>query len=178
MSVAGTEYDAEDRDSSLRALNAYRRAETIWQELGIKREQAQALYSVAMLEYWAAYDWSRSAAMAAQASAIYRELGFEQLYANALMLQGTALIEAANELGPRDAQATLAAALELFDVAKSTHERLKNEFALAHLSNNVGLTYFYMGDWDRARTLWAILHNSFRRSATGARNLMRARTRQ
>jgi CHAT domain-containing protein len=154
MSVAGTEYDAEDRDSSLRALNAYRRAETIWQELGIKREQAQALYSVAMLEYWAAYDWSRSAAMAAQASAIYRELGFEQLYANALMLQGTALIEAANELGPRDAQATLAAALELFGVAKSTHERLKNEFALAHLSNNVGLTYFYMGDWDRARTLW------------------------
>jgi CHAT domain-containing protein len=154
MSDAAALYDAEDRASSLQALDAYHQAAAIWRELEMSSEYAQALYSVAMLEYWAGYNWSRSASAADEASDIYRNLGLEHLYVNAILLQGAALIEEANELAPADAKTAFATALELFNVVETTHQRLGNGFELAHLYNNIGLTYFYMGEWERARTSW------------------------
>ncbi|MDH3545498.1 MAG: CHAT domain-containing protein [Gammaproteobacteria bacterium] len=162
MSMAAAIYDPEDRASSLKAKDLYSDAQKMWKHLGKAREHAQALYSTAMLEYWAAYQWSRSARLAQEASVIYKDLGLELLYANAIHLQGAALIEGANEPETVDAQTTFETALELLNFAQNMHQQLGNGFELAHLSNNIGLTYFYMGDWDRARTSWVEAANQFR----------------
>lgn len=154
MSEGAARYDPEDRDSSLQALAAYRDAASIFRALGRKREHAQSLYSVAMLEYWAAYDWARSADVAAETAEIYAELALETLSANAKSLQAAALIEQANELDEAEAKRVFASALRLFSDAQAVHERLGNAFELAHLANNVGLTRFYMGDWPQARLAW------------------------
>jgi hypothetical protein len=87
MSRGAELYDTGNPEASLEAVETYRRSAVLWQELGSARGQAQALYSVAMLEYWVNYDWKRSARLAGEAAALYADLGLESLHANTTALR-------------------------------------------------------------------------------------------
>jgi CHAT domain-containing protein/tetratricopeptide (TPR) repeat protein len=136
------------------ALAAYQRAADLWQSLGNGRMRAQALYSVAMLEYWVMYDWSRAGQLAGEIGSSYDALGEPALQANAAFLEGLAVIEQANELEGDEAQVRFRAALAQLDRARALYESMDNVYGVAHVANNVGLTYFYMGDFQTARAYW------------------------
>jgi CHAT domain-containing protein/tetratricopeptide (TPR) repeat protein len=142
------------------ALAAYADAAEHWLRLGSTREHAQTLYSVATLHYDRS-DWTRSAELAAAAADLYAELGEDALRANARHLQAAALIETAVNIehAPSVAIAPEAAAmfdeaLRLFDEARAVQQRLGNGYDVGTIVNNIGLTHFYMGDLEQARSHW------------------------
>ena len=136
------------------ALVAYQRAVDLWQSLGNGPMRAQALYSVAMLEYWDMYDWSRAGQLAGEVVSAYDALSEPALQANAAFLQGLALIEQANELEGDEAQVRFRDALAQLERARALYERTDNVYGVAHVANNVGLTHFNMGDLQTARAYW------------------------
>jgi len=142
-----------------RAVGSYERAAALWRELGRTREEADALFAVATLEYWQRSAWARSAELAARVAATYGELGEAALRANALHLQGAAVVEQALE-SKQAAEGTaitaqseklFAAALGLLEQARAIHESLGNVHDLALVVNNFGYTYYNKGELERAR---------------------------
>jgi tetratricopeptide (TPR) repeat protein len=161
MTEAGVAYHRANREGWQEAVSSYEAARTIWRDLGRTREEAQALFSIASIEYWQLYNWSGSAELAAQVAAIYAGIDEPALAANALQLQAAALIEHANEVEQSpaagvspEAQSFFDQALALFGAALATHERLGNVYDVAQITNNIGLTYYYLGEYDRARNYW------------------------
>lgn len=154
MSDAASLYATGARANALQALKHYESAATLWRSLGRRPEEAQALYSIAMLEYWVVYNWARSENLSREAAAIYAELGDRHHHAETIYLQGVAKIEAANELERSAAQGEFEKALRLLQSAEDMHQKLGNAFELARMRNDIGLTYFYKGDWERARSEW------------------------
>jgi CHAT domain-containing protein/tetratricopeptide (TPR) repeat protein len=151
---AAASFEGEDR-SAERAIAAYQSAARVWNELGRIQEHAQALYSVAMLDYFELYDWASSAEQAVAAATLYRRLDNSRLAANANALHASALIEQASELEPAEAQQAFNEALSVLDEVRGIHERLGNEYDAAYATNLTGLTYYYMGDLVRARAFWS-----------------------
>ncbi len=142
-----------------RAVASYEGAATLWHELGRTREEADALFAVATLEYWQRFAWTRSAQIAARVAATYGELGEAALRANALHLQGAAVVEQALEskqaadgaaITP-ESQALFADALRLLEQARTIHEALGDVHDLAGVVNNFGYTYYNKGELERAR---------------------------
>ena len=147
-------YDADNRDAQLEALDFYRSASARLRQADDASALAQSLYSEAMLEYWAAYDWARSSELAEQAAIKYENLGRPRLAANARMLAGAAMIESANEMEQSKAMPAFERALGALQTVAEFHRANGHYFDHALTTNNIGLTYFYIGNWDSARATW------------------------
>jgi CHAT domain-containing protein len=143
------------------AAAAYAAAAERWQALGRAEAQTRALFAQAMLEYWQLYNWQRSAELAAAVASMYETLGEAALRANALHLQGAALVESALETtqsaGAADtptADALFQEAFRLFEQARNIHEPLGNLYDLGLIINNFGYTHYNRGAFDEARAYW------------------------
>jgi CHAT domain-containing protein len=135
------------------AAAEYERAAELWRELGRRRDEAQALFAGAMVEFWQLYAWQRSADLAERAAALYRALDEPSLAAIAVELQGSAIVEQALEAGekePAEAETLFARALELFEEARRVQERLGNDFALGSTINFLGYVAYNRGEHDSA----------------------------
>ncbi|HZF30916.1 MAG TPA: CHAT domain-containing tetratricopeptide repeat protein [Gammaproteobacteria bacterium] len=159
MSAGGAANFAGGEQGWERAVASYERAAALWHELGRTREEADALFAVAAVEYWQRFAWTRSAELAARVAATYGELGEAALRANALHLQGAAVVEQALEskqaaegaaITP-ESQQLFAEALTLLEQARAIHEGLGDVHDLAAVVNNFGYTYYNKGELDRAR---------------------------
>jgi CHAT domain-containing protein len=163
MSAGAAANFAAGDDGWKRAADSYAAAAEIWSALGRTREQADALFAVAAVRYWQLFDWDGSIELAARAATLYRELGAAGFEANAVHLQGAALVEKALEAQQASAGTAISAesaalfanALGLLEQARAAHERLGNVYDLALVLNNFGYTYYGKGELDRARRHYA-----------------------
>ena len=150
---------AGGEDGWARSAHSYAQAAQRWRELGRTREEADALFGAATIEYWQRFAWQTSADLAARAAVLYGQLGEAALAANALHLEGAALVEQALEVRQSSETAAVAAesealfgeALRLFEEARATHERLGRIYDLGMVVNNFGYTYYSKGELARAR---------------------------
>jgi CHAT domain-containing protein len=171
MSSAAFHNAAGSQDSWQQAARDYRHAADAWHQLGQQDRQAQALYSAAAIEYWRLYRWDRAEELAATAASIYENERKPDLRANALQLQGAAILESASsgarsldgELPPETRQ-RFAEAIRRFELARDTHERPGHAYDHAYAINRIGLSHFYMGELPEARDHWeraaTLFHNS------------------
>ena len=142
------------------ANNDYLAAADIWGALAQPRREAQARFSAAMIAYWHAKDYPRSAELAAEAAKLHADLGDEAPAAKASYLQGTALIEIPGS--DTDKESQYARALALFTQAAAVQARLGRLYDLGHTQNDIGLLYFNKNDWRNARHYWTEAATSFR----------------
>jgi CHAT domain-containing protein/tetratricopeptide (TPR) repeat protein len=143
------------------AVSAYEAAADSFGAHGATREEAQALFAAATIEYWQHYDWARSAELARRAAALYDSVDLAALAASARHLEGAALVESALETtgsavaaGARSAEALLNDAFALFEEARGTFERLGRVYDLALVTNNIGYAHYNRGDLAAARARW------------------------
>src|SRR5690606_18583264 len=143
------------------AVAAYERAAEYWAAAEARRNRAQALFSAAAIEYWQRSDWTRSAELASSAAALYAEIAEPVLSASALHLRAAALIEQAtgaersspDGLPPR-AEALFDEALAIFRQVRETFDRHGWPYDAGLVVNNIGLAYYYMGEYRRALAFW------------------------
>ena len=136
------------------AVTEYEHAAELWRDLGRRREEAQAHFAVAMVEFWQLYAWQRSADLAERAATLYTALSEPSLAASATELRASALVERALEAGEKDlaeAETLFERALALFEEARLVQERLGNNFALGSLVNFFGYVAYNRGKHDAAR---------------------------
>jgi CHAT domain-containing protein len=136
------------------AVTEYERAADVWRELGRRRDEAQARFAAAMVEFWQLYAWQRSAELAEQAATLYTALDEPGLAASATELRGSAIAEQALEAGkkePAEAEPLFERALAVFEQARLVQERLGNRFALGSIVNNLGYVAYNRGEHDSAR---------------------------
>jgi CHAT domain-containing protein len=94
MTAGAAAYAIDDLANKERARAEYALAAQLWDQLGRDRERAQALYSIAYLNYWVHYDFTASIKAAEEAADIYlNELGEASLYANVSLLGAAAMLE-------------------------------------------------------------------------------------
>ena len=159
VSAAGAANYVGGEDNWAKTAAAYARAAELWHELGRAREEADALLAAATVEYRQLFAWQRSADLAARAGVRYGELGEAALRANAIHLQGAALVEQALEVRQAAEGAAVAAesealfgeALALLEQARAIHEGLGRLYDLGQVVNNFGYTYYSKGELARAR---------------------------
>lgn len=125
-----------------------------------RRLAARSLFSMATIEYWQMGRWRRAADLAGEAAGIYASSGHPRLAASANQLRAAALIEETTEIEKTksgeiapEALILFAQALALFHQARDAQLELQAPYDAALSANYLGLTYYYMGDWDRA-TPW------------------------
>jgi len=152
------------------AVAAYERAAEYWATAGERRNRAQALFSAAAIEYWQRSDWARSAELAGSAAALYAEIAEPVLSASALHLRAAALIEHATGAErsspdglPPLAEALFDEALALFRQARQTFDEHGRPYDAGLVVNNIGLTYYYMGEYRRAIAAWQEAASLFER---------------
>jgi CHAT domain-containing protein len=141
-------------DAWRQAVADYERAAESWRELGRRREEAQALFAAAMVEFWQRYAWQRSAELAERAAALYAELDEPSLAASAVELRGSAFAEWALEAGekdPADAEPLFARAVALFEEARAAQDRAGNSFALGSVLNYLGYVAYNRGEHEASR---------------------------
>ena len=139
------------------ASDDYRAAADRWATLGRTREQTEALYASAMVDYWQLYRWESSAALAGTVAEMYADLQEPRLAANAVHLQAAALVEQALETrasSEQSADVLFDEALTLLEQARAMHERMGNLYDLGLVLNNFGYTYYNRGAFDSARPYW------------------------
>jgi CHAT domain-containing protein/tetratricopeptide (TPR) repeat protein len=160
VAAAGVANFAGGDEGWANAADAYARAAELWRGLGRTREEADALFAAATVEYWQRLAWQLSADLAARAAELYGQLGEAPLAANALHLEGAALVEQALEVRQSseagapvaaESEALFGEALRLLEEARATHERLGRIYDLGLVLNNFGYTYFNKGESARAR---------------------------
>jgi len=105
---------------------------------------AQALYGIAMTQYWHVYDMNAAADSAAKAAAVYRQLSEAALEANTVSLQAAALIETADYPG----------ALELLEHSLAIHQRLGRAHDVSEVLYRRALTKYQMGEVGGAVNDW------------------------
>ncbi|MBT8080492.1 MAG: CHAT domain-containing protein [Gammaproteobacteria bacterium] len=79
------------------ALKTYEKAAEAWHKLGNQKNQAQALFSAAMLRYWVTGEWHAADRLAGEAANLYEKIQEPGLRADAILLQAMSLTEALNE---------------------------------------------------------------------------------
>jgi CHAT domain-containing protein/tetratricopeptide (TPR) repeat protein len=154
MSEGAAANAAGTRSRADEAVVAYEKAAELWRLLEDSRNQAQALFSIAILEYWVRYDWSRSAALAAVAADLYHALDEPRLEANAMLLQAMALIESIRGQGADEAQSNFAMALTLLARSYRICEPFGDTYELARREYFTGLAYNNMGELGEAKQAW------------------------
>jgi len=143
--------------------DSYAQARDLWRDLGETRLLAQALYSLAMLEYWDLYNWAGAAKLAEAAAAAYRDID-DDLRARASFLHAYALVDVAGEMERDAATATFETALDMFANLAKRYEQRGELHALAEVLNFVGYTSHLRGEfavakptWEQAATMFARL---------------------
>jgi CHAT domain-containing protein/tetratricopeptide (TPR) repeat protein len=146
-----------DLDGWNSAMEAYKQAVIHARKAGDNRLLARSLFSIATIEYWQISNWDSAMELASQAAKIYQEIGNDHLAANAVQLQAAVIIEKAGEVEKSDsnklapeAQLLFNEALTLFKQALATQEKLGHHYDAAQITNNIGFTYYLMGDYDNA----------------------------
>jgi len=139
------------------ALKAYQQATIHLHDTDENRLLARSLFSIAIIEYWQMSNWDRAIDYASRAAQIYQEIGDGHLAANAIQLQAATIIEKANEVEKSDTSGLAPEAKVLFDEALAlfrqtlaSQEELGFPYDAAQITNNIGITYYYMGDYDSA----------------------------
>jgi CHAT domain-containing protein len=171
MSAAAAGNAAGSQDSWQQAARDYRHAADAWHKLGQQDRRAQALFGAAAIEYWRLYQWDQAEELAAAAASIYERERKPALRANALQLQGAAILESASSDAPSldgavppETRRRIAEAIHLFEVARDTHERLGHAYDHAYAINRIGLSHFHIGELPEARDYWeqaaTLFHNS------------------
>lgn len=158
ISQASEAHQFTDRESWDLALGLYDQAIAAADGPDKDLLQARSTYSQAMILYWHhKFDWTRSAALARQAADLYLKAGVDHLAANGIQLQAANIIEQANEAGQNDSKseapkaiALFNQALELFHRALQAQQELGFAYDVARITNNIGMTYYYMGRFDTA----------------------------
>jgi len=136
------------------AVTEYEHAADLWRDLGRRPEEAQALFAVAMVEFWQLYAWQRSADFAERAATLYAALDEPSLAASATELRASALVERALEAGekePAEAEKLFALALTLFEDVRRVQEQRGDRFALGSVVNFFGYVAYNRGEHDEAR---------------------------
>jgi|GEM_PF-233754 len=170
MSAGAAAFQRGGEQGWTEAIASYEAAAELARDSGRRREAAQALFSIAMIEYWYRFAWTRAAEASAAAARLYAELAEPVLEASALHLRAAALIEEATNVprtssegfAPR-ARALFDEALGLFDRARRTFEQHGKSYEVGLAINNIGLTHYYMGEYADANRLWAAAAALFRR---------------
>ncbi len=168
--LAAASQVSKPQQTAEQQLALFARASSIFRQLGEHRLVARSLFSAAMTHYWRNLDFESAAENAAQAAVVYRQLKMDKLYANCLQLQAASLIETANAIPKaqtrigiaRDAATYFNKALVLFTQAQAIQKAHGREYDVAQIKNNIGLTYFYMDDWDNARKYYHEAAEAFR----------------
>jgi CHAT domain-containing protein len=139
------------------ALEAYQQAVVHSRKAGENPLLVHSLFSIATIEYWQISNWDRAIDYASRAAELYQEIGDDHLAANAIQLQAATIIEKANEVEKSDssglapeAEVLFNEAFALFHQALATQKKLGFHYDAAQITNNIGFTYFYMGDYDNA----------------------------
>jgi len=139
------------------ALKSFDQALDHLRNTGRERELARIIFSIAIIEYWQMLNWDRASDLAAQAATIYQGSGHKRLSASASNLQAAAILEKANEVEKSASGGLAPEAKILFDEAillleKALDTQADPDFLYdrAKTINNLGVTYYYMGDWDSA----------------------------
>jgi tetratricopeptide (TPR) repeat protein len=143
--------------SSQAVLDRYERAARLWRELGEVRMETQSLYCAAWVRYWQLGDAEGAAAQASAVAERYARLERPSLEANAILLQATALMRAA-QLAGEDGGPIFDQALEAFRKSYAMHDALENLAGLAAVENQLGLAYFNRGDIARGDYREAAAH--------------------
>jgi CHAT domain-containing protein len=133
--------------------DSYARARNLWRDLGERRLQAQALYSMATLEYADLENWVGAAELAEAAAATYQGVD-DDLRARARLLHACALVVFAGELDRDAASATFEATLETFADLSARYEQRGELRALAEVLNLVGYTHHLRGNVADAEPAW------------------------
>jgi CHAT domain-containing protein/tetratricopeptide (TPR) repeat protein len=142
-------YSSRRSDEDLaRSRSAYEMAAERAESSGLPDLHAYASFAVAMMDYWDFNAMAQAAARAEDVAGLYARLNEPLLSASAIHLEAAALIETTNSVD------TLARALKLFDQAAATQMDSGQVYDLAQTINNIGLTYYQMGDWTNARREW------------------------
>jgi CHAT domain-containing protein len=162
MTDAAAANAAGERTGAEQARNWYSVAAAFWEQLGQTRRQAQALYSVGMVEYHGLENWGGAFDSADKASRLYRGLD-ERLYANTLVLRAYAQIETASEFEAATQESVFQRALTTFDEAFRIHDALGNDFDKAHVLNFIGITHWMRAN--RALDDYAVARKNYNESA-------------
>lgn len=151
------------------AYEAYEAAVEFFRSADRPRETAQALFSLASLEYWVFERWQKSSDLAAEAARAYAELDEPALRSNCLHLQAAAIMEQAGEASRSDlsvrrdrAEELYEQSLRLLETAFQMHAGLGRKYDAASVTNNIGLAHYYRGDWTKARLYWRQAAERFR----------------
>jgi CHAT domain-containing protein len=147
--VAQQQVDALKKSSR----DAYAQARDLWEKLGESRLQAQALYSMAMLEYWDLENWTAASDLAERAANLYRGVD-DELDARARLLQACALVVVAGEMDRDAASATFEITLETFADLATRYEKRDDVRALAEVLNLIGYTQHLRGNVADAEPAW------------------------
>ena len=143
------------------ALESYQQATDHLQKTDENRLLARTLFSIATIEYWQMSNWNRAIDCASRAAEIYQENGDGHLAANAIQLQAATIIEKASEVEKSDtsglapeAEVLFDRALAFFHQALAEQEKLGFQYSVAQITNYIGITYYYMGDYDSAASYY------------------------
>lgn len=172
MTDAATAYHQGGDENSQKALKLFADALSIWRQTHNTKEQARTLLNIGYLHYGQFSSWNDAAQAAAEAASLYVDVDKPNLHAIAIHLQAASLIEAAlasasspdSQSRPNETPSMFDEALRLFEMALIDQAKLNNHYDVARTVNNIGLTYYYMDDWSRARPY-------FEKAATQFRNL-------
>lgn len=159
-------------------VDAYRDALAHWQELGDRRAQGRAHFAIARVLYSELTDWTASLREAKAAASLYRETGQESLHASARHLEAAAMIEEATQVDkqsskPDDASpAMFDKARTIFLDAADTKSVFGEQFEYARIINDIGLSYYYQGIWDKARAHFAEAATAFHTASEWSEELL------
>lgn len=129
------------------AIAYYEIAQSELHRLRKKEEEAWALYYMAA-QYYELYEWKVAAALAEDAAVLFSESKDQLIWADALQMQGMALIETHEKADFKIALNKFSEALDLQRASGSLYDQ-------AHTTNHIGMAYYHQGKLAKARVQFA-----------------------
>jgi len=143
------------------AIEKYRKAANLWREINETRLEARARHSIAMIQYWGLWNYDAVVEESLAAETLYRSAGMRALAVDAARLRATALMEIGLKNKEPGHATSLAAAHDviieailILEESRKFHEAEGNLYDVGQIINNIGLAYFYLGDWSAAERYW------------------------
>ncbi|MCZ6642283.1 MAG: CHAT domain-containing protein, partial [Gammaproteobacteria bacterium] len=133
----------------------------IWAGLGRSAEQAYALYCAGMIAYSQTNEWETAFDLAYTSARLYADLEKSALEASTIYLQAISLTEIANNQSSELAKVTYARSIALLEQAAKIQRQLGNDYNVGKALNQTGLVHFYLGDLNRAESLWRMAADKF-----------------
>ena len=151
------------------AFDEYSTAAGEWRRIGDAAMAARSLYCAAMISYEGLYDYDRALEAALDSESLYRAAGKEQLAVDVSRLRAATLLEIAalgnqgnDDEDPESPDRLFDEAISIFQEARRYHEPLDHTYDTAQIINNIGLAYYYRGEWESAERYWSDALSLFR----------------